>query len=351
MIIVRNEGIILEKTDKPFENQAVLNPGCVEIDGITHMFYRAVHEGNYSTIGYCQLQDNKVIYRKDTPYFDITESYESHGLEDPRIVLHEDGNFYLFYAAYDGKTAQSAYAVGKTIDTLEKKGMLTPAFSYDFIRKFIKDLPLKQKYVLHALRARHGVGDDALMWEKDFFLFPRKINGKYALVHRILPSIQIIYFDTFEQLNSLEYWHNYFEQFTNHIILDPREGDAYVGGGCPPIETKDGWLFIYHRVIGRADERMYCAGAALLDLNDPTKVISKLKDPFFYPQEEWELNGDVNRVVFPTGTIMKDDRLYIYYGAADTLIAAKSVILHDLLNVLKDPSYSHIYDNNEQAQG
>jgi predicted GH43/DUF377 family glycosyl hydrolase len=343
MITIRNEGIILEKTNLPFENQAVLNPACIEIDGIVHMFYRAVQEGNFSTIGYCQLKDNKVIYRADKPILIPEHDYESKGLEDPRIIKHEDGNYYLFYTAYDGKTAQAACAVTTDLKNFKKLGLMNPALSYESILEFTAHLPLKQKYLLHALEARHGNGENALLWDKDAFIFPKKIKGKYVMVHRIFPSIQIMYFDTFEQLRLKEYWIEYFKDIAEYTILDPREGDSYVGGGCPPIETPDGWLLIYHRVIGKKEKKMYCAGLALLDIDNPKKVIAKLKDPFFYPQETWETNGTVNNVVFPTGTILSHDgRLYIYYGAADSVIGAKSVTIPDLLKALKDPNYSHI---------
>ena len=342
MLTIRNEGIILEKTDLSFENEAVLNPGCIEVNGIVHMFYRAVHQGNFSTIGYCQLKDNNVIFRLDKPFLFPEFDYEKQGLEDPRIVKHEDGNYYLFYTAYDGVTAHAAYAVSSDLKHFTKRGLLSPSFTFEHIRQYLTDLPLRQKYMLHALRGRRTTGQNAPLWEKDAFIFPKKINGRYALVHRILPSIQLVYFDSFEELTKPEYWEYFLKNFKAFTILDPRPGDDYIGGGCPPIETNDGWLFIYHRVSGKRNERIYSAGAALLKLDDPTKVLAKLKDPLFAPHETWEMAGDVNNVVFPTGAIKKDGRLFIYYGAADSHVAAKSCNIEELLLALKDPATAQL---------
>ncbi len=343
MLNIRNEGILLERTDLSFEDQAVLNPGCVEVDGIVHMFYRAVHTGNHSTIGYCQLKDNKVIYRRDTPLLFPEHDYEKQGLEDPRIVKHEDGTYYLFYTAFDGETARVAVATSIDLVNFTKRGLITPTITYEDAMRYFDNLPLKQSYLLHSLIVKQVHGSNAMLWEKDAFIFPKKINNKYALIHRILPSIQILYFDSLEQLQSEKFWFDYLQDFKKYTVLDPRTTDFYIGGGCPPIETPLGWLLIYHRVIGKNEKRIYCAGLALFDAKDPTKLIAKRKEPLFYPQEAWETSGDVNNVVFPTGAVLKEGRLYIYYGAADKHIGAKSMILDELLATLSDSSQSEIY--------
>ena len=93
---------------------------------------------------------------------------------------------------------------------------------------------------------------------------------------------------------------------------------------------------IYHGVEDALQGKIYHAGAALLDLNNPTKVIGRLKKPLFSPTEPWEKQGDVNNVVFPTGAVLKDAKLFIYYGAADKMIAAKSLNIKELLKELKN---------------
>ncbi len=119
--------------------------------------------------------------------------------------------------------------------------------------------------------------------------------------------------------------------------MDPvyKHESSYIGSGCPPIETEHGWLLIYHGVEETNRGLIYSAcAAALLDLNNPAKVIARLPYPLFFPELEWELKGDVNNVVFPTGTALFDDTLYIYYGAADERIACASVNLSELVKEL-----------------
>ena len=91
---------------------------------------------------------------------------------------------------------------------------------------------------------------------------------------------------------------------------------------------------IFHYVEDSNKGKIYHASAALLDKRDPRKVIGRLKEHLFSPTEDYEKFGDVNNVVFPTGTAIFGDRLYIYYGAADKRIAAVSVNLHKLLHEL-----------------
>ncbi len=339
MIEVKNEGIILKVSENKFDNQAVLNPACVEVDGVTHMFYRGIRKPDmFSSIGYCQLVDNKVVKRFSEPVIFPEHDYEKGGIEDPRIVFL-DGIYYLFYTVYDGRNALIAYATSTDLVNFTKHGVISPRITYAEAGSLFcsSNVKIREKYSIFESYIRHRQGDDILLWEKDAFIFPKKINGKFALVHRILPGIQVIYFDDFRDLTD-DYWRNYLKNLGEYIILDSvsRFESRNIGGGCPPIETKDGWLLIYHAVEDSRMGRIYHAAAALLDINDPTKIIARLKRPLFSPSEKWEKQGDVNNVVFPTGTIEKGGRLYIYYGAADKLIAAKSIDMEELLTELKN---------------
>jgi predicted GH43/DUF377 family glycosyl hydrolase len=112
MIKIQNKGVILEKTKNEFENQAVLNPGCIKIGDTVHMLYRAVKEGNFSTIGYCKIKDLKVIERLSNPVLFPENEYEKHGLEDPEIT-EIDGIYYVLYNVFDGENALQAYATTK----------------------------------------------------------------------------------------------------------------------------------------------------------------------------------------------------------------------------------------------
>lgn len=335
MVAVKNEGIILEKTDLEFENKAVLNPACIQVDGITHMFYRAVNHNDVSSIGYCQLVDNKVVKRLKRPILFPEYDYEKKGIEDPRIVFL-DGIYYLFYTAYDGRNALGAYATTSDLVNFKKHGVISPQIPYADAMDLIRNKHLSQKYFQYERRARQHNGPDILLWDKDVFIFPKKINNLFWLVHRIMPSIQIATFKDFSELTPA-YWHEYLKTFEHHILLDPRYRfeNHKIGGGCPPVETEAGWLFIYHSVGRTFLRKQYVATAALLDRENPQKVIARLSHPLFSPSSSWERKGSVNNVVFPTSALVKNDRLYIYYGAADKLIAAKSVDLAELLTELR----------------
>jgi len=217
-------------------------------------------------------------------------------------------------------------------------GLLSPSITYDLAEDIFRDsVADKQRYSYFERNFRAFNGDGVMLWEKDAMLFPKKISGRYALIHRIMPGIQLCLFDDFDDLKNTNYWVKYLENLSENIILDPR-GEfetAYIGGGCTPIETKDGWLLIYHCVDLKNGGKIYHAGAALLDLSDPRKVIGRLSHPLFSPNEGWEMDGTVNNVVFPTGAILyKDGKLWIYYGVADRRIGAKSIPINNLLHEL-----------------
>ena len=335
MLTVKDEGIILEKTPLEFEAKAVLNPACVQVNGLTHMFYRAVSQKDISSIGYCQLVDNKVVKRLPKPILFPEHDYEQKGTEDPRITFL-DGIYYLFYTAHDGLNARIAYATSQDLVRFVKHGLISPTISYDKAEDIWRDSKIKERYRMFEMFYKERKGQDVLLYEKDASLFPQKFNHKFALLHRILPGIQIIYFKDFSKLSE-HYWRQYLTNLGDHVVIDPLYWyeSRNVGGGCPPIQTKDGWLIIYHAVEDTPLGKIYHAAAALLDLKNPAKILGRLKEPLFSPRISWEKRGIVNNVVFPTGAIIKNQRLFIYYGAADTCIGAKSVRLDSLLSALK----------------
>ena len=335
MVLVRREGVLLEATENEFENQAVLNPTVIQQGNTLHLFYRAVKEGNYSSVGYCKLEGPmKVVERKNSPILFPEHDYEIHGTEDPRIVFL-DGTYYMFYTAYDGKNALVAYATSKDLKTWEKHGIISAKISYDEAGDFFHFSKLKEKYLFFESYYKDIVGEDVLLWEKDTFLLPKKYNNQFVLFHRILPDIQIVYFDDFKDL-TIDFWKDYLKTLGNNVVIEPKFGfeSRNIGAGAPLIETERGWLMLYHSVEDSNKGKVYHASAALLDKNDPHKVIGRLKKPLFSPTEDYEKVGDVNNVVFPTGTAIFGDRLYIYYGAADKRIAVVSVNLYKLIHEL-----------------
>jgi beta-1,2-mannobiose phosphorylase / 1,2-beta-oligomannan phosphorylase len=338
MIEVKKEGILLKKTTLGFENEGVLNPAVISEGGQVHLFYRAVSKGNYSSIGYCKLKGPVTVEeRYDLPVLHPQFDYESHGMEDPRITKIDD-LFYLTYTAYDGVNALGALATSKDLRHFDKLGIIVPQINYDEFSRFAEcKCLINAKYLRYNERGRllAKEGKKVCVWDKNVIFFPRRINGKLYFLHRIKPDIQIVAVNNLQEL-STEFWQNYFLDFNERIVLSPKYAHevSYIGGGCPPIETEQGWLLIYHAVHDTIKGYVYSACAALLDLQNPQKEIARLPYPMFKPELEWELNGDVNNVCFPTGTALFDDTLYIYYGAADEQIAYASVSISALLKEL-----------------
>src|ERR1044072_1668167 len=146
MIEVKKEGIVLTKTDLGFENEGVLNPAAIREGDNVHLFYRAVRMGNFSTIGYCRLEGPlKVVERCTAPVLIPHFDYESHGVEDPRIVKIED-TYYLTYTAYDGINALGALAVSKDLKYFEPKGLIVPQFSFDAFQEDRKSTRLNSSH-------------------------------------------------------------------------------------------------------------------------------------------------------------------------------------------------------------
>lgn len=163
---------------------------------------------------------------------------------------------------------------------------------------------------------------------KDCALFDEKIGGRYYCLHR--PSSKEIggnYIWLAESFDS--------RQWGNHqCILKTRPGmwdSARVGAGAAPIRTERGWLEIYH---GANVEHRYCLGAFLMDLDDPSKMISRSIDPIMVPTETYELSGFFGYVVFTNGHVLDGDHLTIYYGAADEFVCGAHFSIKEILSTL-----------------
>lgn len=164
---------------------------------------------------------------------------------------------------------------------------------------------------------------------KDCAFFEELINGKYYALHR--PSSKEIggnYIWISESPDGL-HWGNH------QCIIKTRPGlwdSARVGAGAAPIKTEQGWLEIYH---GANAEHQYCLGAFLMDINDPSKVISRTVKPIMVPTEEYELTGFFGHVVFTNGHIINGDELTIYYGAADEFVCGARFSIREILSFLE----------------
>ncbi|MFH1968168.1 MAG: pesticidal protein Cry7Aa, partial [bacterium] len=222
--------------------------------------------------------------------------------------------------------------------TWKKRGIMSPLITYNAATLLFKKQKLKDRYLMFETFYEELSGKDVLLWFKDVFLFPKKIKGRFAILIRILPDIQIVFFKNFKELKERGFWKNYLKQLSHYVVLENKYWfeSRNIGGGAPPIYTKDGWLVIFHTVEELNKARIYHASAALLDKKNPLIVIGRLSEPLFSPEEEWEKEGFVDNVVFPTGTAIFGKDLYIYYGASDDKIAVAKVNLNNLLKKLKN---------------
>ena len=162
---------------------------------------------------------------------------------------------------------------------------------------------------------------------KNWLIFPEKINGKYAILHSINPDTQIEYVDSldFDDADYIKSFHG----------GGQRKGcwDKWVrGAGTVPIKTRAGWLVFYHAMDN--DWSKYKVGAMLLDLDDPTKVLARAKEPVLEPSEVYENSGFKSGVVYASGAVVKDGRLFVYYGGADSYVCAAYADLEEFLQAL-----------------
>jgi len=301
-----NNEILKPFPENQWESRAVFNPGTIRIGENVHMLYRAVEGDNISTIGYARLNsDGNVLERRNRPVIERELDAEKWGCEDPRIVDFES-NYYIFYTAYDGARPH-----------LSENVRVMMAKTQDFIN----------------FRKIGIVGPD--VQDKDAMIFPERIGGKITYIHRIVPNIQLAQFESMEHFFNPgnEYWKSHLDQIDKYTVMAREFGWEMkkIGAGPPPVRVEAGWLLIYHGVDSR---HVYRAGAALLDEQNPYKVIARLPYPILEPERDYEKVGDVNMVVFPEGIVQFDNEIQIYYGAADKVIGLANGKISELTDAL-----------------
>lgn len=333
-VAVERLGIVLEpKFD--LDRGGALNPAVVQHPDHTDLYYRAVDAQNVSTVGFARLdRDNRVVERSDTPVFAPGEVYEQGGVEDPRISII-DGTYYMVYTAYDGSDAAIAYATSKDLTDWQRGGIISPDFQIADLEK-LDHHHLSQELEIfnHHVRKHHPTA--AKLWDKDGVLFPEKIEGQYALLHRIMPETQLVLFDDFADVQRKSFWDHVITDLSSTVVNPNTEWYEAVknGAGAPPLRTEAGWLVITHGIREYNGGLQYSMSAILLDGEDPRQLIGKLPDPLLMPEMDYEKSGAVNEVIFPTGYRVDDDRLTVYYGAADSRIAAARLSISELLAAL-----------------
>ncbi|MGB4529694.1 MAG: glycoside hydrolase family 130 protein, partial [Bacillota bacterium] len=176
-----------------------------------------------------------------------------------------------------------------------------------------------------------------LPYNRNGVLFPRKINGKYAMLSRPSDTGHTPFGDIFySESPDMIHWGRH------RHVMSPIGGwqSTKIGAGPTPIETTEGWLLIYHGVLTSCNGFVYSVGAALLDIDEPWKVIARTYPYIMSPQELYECVGDVPNVVFPCAALADaaTGRIAIYYGAADTVTGLAFTQVDELIEFIKENS-------------
>lgn len=280
---------ILTAADWPYPAHTVFNPGAAKLaDGTTLLLCRVEDRRGLSHL--CAARsanglDGWVIDPSPTLLPNPSEYPEEiWGIEDPRLTYVEElGKYAVAYTAFSRGGPGVALALTEDFRSFERYGLIMQP-------------------------------DD-----KDAALLPRRINGNFALIHRPMQDSGAHIWVSFSP--DLRNWG------THQIMLPARRGGWWdankVGLSPPPIETPEGWLMIYHGVRHTASGSLYRIGLALFELERPDVCVARGESWVFGPETPYERQGDVANAVFPCGlTVGEDgDRIFMYYGAADTSIA------------------------------
>ncbi len=293
---------ILTADDWPYPANSVFNPGAVKFGDETLLLVRVEDHRGFSHLTVARSKngfDNWKIDTKPTlqPEPDRFPE-EIWGIEDPRITyIEQQKQWAIVYTAYSHGGPLVSLATTRDFQSFRKIGpILAPE-------------------------------------DKDAALFPVKFEGEWLLIHR--PSSTFSGIESHISLSSspdLKHWGDH------QILMRARRGgwwDSHkIGLSTPPLRTKEGWLIIYHGVRHTSSGGIYRLGLALLDLENPWKVISRSNEWVLSPREWYERKGDVNNVIFPCGWTEQNGEIRLYYGCADTCIAMATAKLPELLEYL-----------------
>jgi predicted GH43/DUF377 family glycosyl hydrolase len=277
----------------------VFNPGAVRLpDGTTLLLCRVEDRRGISSLWAARSADGISDWQVDPePALLLNSQHhteETWGVEDPRVAwLSEINKYATTYTAYSCAGPAVSLALTSDFRTFERIGMVM------------------------------------LPDNKDAALLPHRINDRWQMLHR--PHAGVSTDIWLAESPDLQHWGRY------RRVLAARQGawwDACrIGLGPPLIETERGWLMLYHGVRQTAAGCLYRVGLALLDAQDPSRVLKRGDEWVFGPDEDYERQGDVGDVVFPCGTTIGSDHdsLNIYYGAADTCIGLATSRISELL--------------------
>jgi predicted GH43/DUF377 family glycosyl hydrolase len=296
---------IITVKDIPYKVSSVFNTGATLYGNETLLLLRIEERKGISHLTTARSKDGLSDWKFDNKpaFVQAPERYpeELWGIEDPRITfLEEPKEWAIVYTAYS------------------ENGPLVSIATTDDFKTFKR------------------LGPAMLPTDKDAALFPIQFDGRWVMIHRPVPaahpSVQAHIWISFSP--DLKHWGEH------RILFKARSGawwDAHkIGLASPPVKTSEGWLLFYHGVKQMVGGDIYRVGLALLDLNNPTKVICRSEEWIFGPQELYERIGDVSNVTFPCGVVTKGDDITLYYGAADSCIGVATGSISEMLSWLRE---------------
>jgi predicted GH43/DUF377 family glycosyl hydrolase len=300
---------ILSVEDWPYGANSVFNAAAVEVDGKTLLLVRVEDFRGISHFTVARSADGVTDWDidKEPTLVPDPANYpeELWGIEDPRITrLDELGQWVVAFTAFSRAGPLVALATTEDFRNFNRLGPVMPPE------------------------------------DKDAALFPRRIGGRWAMLHRPVAKLPTVGSNIWLSFSpDLVHWGGH------HEVIYAREGSWWdaskIGLSAPPIETEQGWLILYHGVRSTASGSIYRLGLALLDLENPVNVIRRTDEWVFGPKAQYEREGDVDDVVFPCGWIEKAGRIRMYYGAADSCIALATGELGGLLDfLLRSPNHN-----------
>lgn len=292
-------GEVLIEPDKSRDWQAggTFAPAVIKDGAVYHMVFRAFSTDRVSRLGYAKSVDGLKWDVAPEPLLEplTDDPQEQQGMEDPRIVKL-DGRFVITYTAANGVHTEAGWDW-----TTRIRFLVTTDFKH--FERILPKLPEENN--------------------KDALLFPEKIDGKYWLVHRLMPDIWV------SKSDDLVNWEDHRKVFSPV----PQSWESMrIGGGAQPIETPLGWLLFYH---GVNKDFAYSIGAAIVAADDPYQLLYRLPYSILSPETPYEQQGVVPQVVFATSVLEEGNEYRLYYGAADRVIAAARIDKTQLLAQLK----------------
>lgn len=325
--------IISPNPDNNWESLITCNPGVIHDGEKFIMLYRCAGNDECHVIrfGMAESSDGFHFTRvSDQPVFSPSDDGPDSGcVEDPRIVKFDD-SFYITYA-------YRSFAPGRywTFNHDEVFKPVCGENSPATIKENIGNTGLAVTKDFHHYR-RLGRLTQPDLDDRDVILFPEKVGGKFVMLHRPKQYVGEAY-----GVDQPSIWMKFsddllsWETKPSHLLITGRKGtwEDKIGGSTPPIKTDKGWLMLYHGVED-GGQGYYRVGALLLDLENPLNVISRTPEPILQPEYDYETSGIYNGCVFPTGNVLLDGTLFVYYGAADKYVGVATCNVDELLDHL-----------------